>query len=80
MMDGQQPDPTQLPPVGEPLRMATGQLRGLGTGVLVLVTFAGPGRTFTGILDGEDAANWGSQLKQVGEMSKAGLFIDTKGN
>lgn len=73
MQNGQQPA-LPLPPVNEPLQFATGQLPG-PDGLMVVLTLAGPGRSFQCVITGEIASNWAKQLEHYGRMSESGLFV-----
>ena len=74
--DGKQPQvQVQVPPFGEMLMIGTTQLPLPNGQLVVLLNLSGPGRTFSCLLAGEDAENWGKQLQHAGTMSKAGLYI-----
>ena len=69
-----------LPPLGEPLFFGTGQLRWIDGSMVVVLTLTGPGRQFVCLLTGDDALNWGTQLRHYGEVTKAGLFVQGNTN
>jgi hypothetical protein len=75
MSNGQQPVtlPEPPPPIGEPLQIATLQVQ-TPNGIFVMLRLSGPGKVWSGMLNGEDCENWGKQMTLVGGMSKAGLM------